>query len=80
VGAGQGEQDSADKSAAVAEDGHADLELASLLQPVKAGLDHLDWHSRSSGRSLRGHDHVVAVKPENPVRPARDSRDLLSRE
>jgi len=63
----------------VAEGRHADLELASLLQPVKAGLDHLDWHSRSSRRPLRGHDHVVAVKPEDPVRPTRDSRDLLSR-
>jgi hypothetical protein len=44
------------------------------------GLDHLDGHRRSSGRPLRGNDHVVTVKAKDPVRPSRDSRDFLSRE
>jgi hypothetical protein len=78
--AGQRKQDSADKRAAVAKGRHANLELTSLLQPVKAELDHLDRHRRSTRGPLRGNDHVVAIKPEDPIRPARYSRDLLSRE
>ena len=64
----------------MAERRHADLNLASLLQLIKTGLDHLDGDGRSSGRPLRDHDHVIAVKPEDPVRPTRYSRDLLPRE
>ena len=62
----------------VAEGRHADLKFASLLKPVKTGLDHLDRHRLPGGRPLRGNNHVVAIKPQDPVRPTCDSRDLLS--
>src|SRR5258705_6522697 len=79
-GAGQGREHRADEGAAVSDGWHADLDLATVVEPIHRILDPFDRNGLPVRRLLGGDDHVVTLDPEDPVRAAGQGENRFANE